>query len=136
MIYNVRFCYFLIQLLKCRNTPDLALRIITEPRVTSYCVMDYPKIQRLEVIINIRDVTQLLWMRRLGAPCMVLPWAPVRLLSGYWPGLQSWEDLTGKISSNMMLSNGWMASGCQHFAGALSSLPTGWQVFFFNLASL
>lgn len=28
-----------------------------------------------------------------------------------------------------------MASGCQHFAGALSSLPTGLQ-FFFNLVSL
>lgn len=95
--------YFIISMLWLLQWLLLAFRITIEPGGIYCCVTNYYQIQRLETIIHICDLTQLLWVRNLGAAWLVhlgisqeVAAMATVLCRRYW-----------KFSSEMVFSNKW-----------------------------
>lgn len=103
--------YFVISMLRPLR---LAFRITIELGGIYCCVTNYHQIQRLEIIIHICDLTQLLWVRNLGAAWLVHLGISQEVAVNTLARATVMCRLNWKFSSEMVSLNGWQigSSSC------------------------
>lgn len=119
--------YFVISMLRLLQWLLLAFRITIEPGDIYCWVTNYHQIQRLDTIIHICDLTQLLWVRNLGVAWLIHFGISQEAAASTLARATVMCRHNWKSSSEMVSSNGWQIG-----SSSCLELSTELQCVFFN----